>query len=91
MGEGETKGGRGWGVKGVCVCVYVVERGKERGRERERQAGRQSKGGWRVLTLLMGKEKGGVKVRAGAGESRGRGVWVVPVLNEEAPESHFHC
>lgn len=39
-----------------------------------------------MLTLLMGKEKGGVKERAGAGESRGRGVWVVPVLNEEAPE-----
>jgi len=42
------EGGRGWGAKGVCVCVE--EREKEAGRKRARE------GGWRVLKLLMVKE-----------------------------------
>lgn len=48
-----------------------------------KEAGRKSEGGWRVLKLLMGKEKGGVRERVSSG---GRGVWVESLLNEEAPE-----
>ncbi len=55
VGEGETEGGRGWGTEGVCVCVCIYAKKSHAGRQRERDRG------WRVLKLLMGKEKGGVR------------------------------
>ncbi len=80
VGEGKTEGGRGWGTEGVCVCVCVLRKAMQEERE----------GGWRVLKLLMGKEKGGVRETSKHQRGEG-GVSGKSLFSMRKRQSHFHC